>query len=298
MHSFPVDLEIRHRAFAEVISSAALMERVATGFRFTEGPVWCDPAAALVFSDIAGDCQYRWRPGEAMQVHRKPSNMANGNTYDAEWRLITCEHAASRLTRTEPDGRIEVLADRYDGKELNSPNDVVVKGDGSVYFTDPTYGRQEFFGRPRKPQLPYRGVYRLGAGGDLTLLADDYDQPNGLCFSPADEFLYVNDTTRNHIRVYTVREDGTIDGGAVFATTVGEGDGSPDGMKTDVDGRLYCTGPGGVHVFAQDGTCLGVIRVPEVVGNFTWGGPDRRELYVCATTSLYRVPVTIPGNVR
>lgn len=298
MDSYPVDIEVRDRAIGKVIEATGRLERLATGFAWTEGAAWCGPAETLVFSDIPNDRLYRWRPEAGIDVLRSPSNMSNGNTYDDEWRLVTCEHATSRLTRTGRDGQIEVLADEYEGKELNSPNDVVVRHDGLIYFTDPTYGRQEFFGRARPVELPHRGVYRLRPAGELTLLASDFDQPNGLCFSPDEDILYVNDTERQHIRSFRLRSDGATETDALFAKVAGPGDGSPDGMKTDVDGRVYCTGPGGIHVFDPGGSCLGVIRVPEAVANFSWGGADRTELYICATTSLYRVQTAVPGNVR
>lgn len=298
MDSSSVDVEVRDRAIAQVISASASIERLATGFAWTEGAAWSGPERALVFSDIPNDRLYRWRPDEGIEVVRGPSNMANGNTYDNEWRLVTCEHATSRLTRTGADNQIEVLADRYEGKELNSPNDVVVKKDGSVYFTDPTYGRQAFFGRPRPAELPHRGVYKLGRDNELSLLAPDFDQPNGLCFSPDESILYVNDTERGHIRTFNVRSDGALEKGSLFAKVTGTGDGSPDGMKTDVDGRVYCTGPGGIHVFNPEGICLGVIHTPEAVANFSWGGEARTDLYICAATSLYRIATSVAGNVR
>lgn len=293
-----MDIEQRDPRMTEVIESSAKMERLATGLGFTEGPVWNGPKGELVFSDIPGSCLYRWEDTHGIRELRRPSNMANGNAYDIDWRLVTCEHATSRLTRTEHDGSVTVLAEAYDGKRLNSPNDVVVRSDGSVYFTDPTYGRQEFFGRPRPVDLAFRAVYRLDPAGRLTMLASDFDEPNGLCFSPDERVLYVNDTVREHIRVFTVQRDGRLGAGEVFAKPVGPGEGSPDGMKTDVEGRVYCSGPGGIHVFDPDGGCIGVIGVPEVVGNFTWGGQDRTDLYICASTSLYRVRMKVPGNVR
>lgn len=283
----------------EVIATEAELVQLATGFRFTEGPAWHGPEKKLIFSDIPASTQYVWCDAEGCRVSRRETNMANGNTYDNEWRLVTCEHAASRLTRQEPDGTVTVLADSFDGKDLDSPNDVVVKGDGTIYFTDPTFGRQEFFGRPRPVAQDVRGVYRLdGSDGSLTRVAGGFSEPNGLCFSPDEDLLYVNDTPRGKIFVFPVLGDGSLGERREFAKPTGPGEGSPDGMKTDVSGRLYSTGPGGIHVFAVDGACLGVIPVPEVVGNFTWGGPARTDLYVCASTSLYRIPVNVRGNVR
>ena len=181
--------------------------------------------------------------------------------------------------------------------ELNSPNDIVVKSDGAIYFTDPTYGRMEYYGVPREPQLGFRAVYRLDPqGGELTLLADDFSQPNGLCFSSDERLMYVNDTERGHIRVFDVRGDGTLAGGRVFAQLIGEGAGAPDGMKIDSNGNLYCCGPGGIHVFDSSANCLGVIRVPKPAANFNWGGDDLRSLFITASASLYRIDVRVPGR--
>lgn len=284
---------------SEVIDAEAELVQLATGFQFTEGPAWHGPERKLVFSDIPSSTQYVWREKEGCHIYRRDTNMANGNTYDNQWRLITCEHATSRLIRQEPNGTVTVLADSVDGKDLDSPNDVVVKSDGAIYFTDPTFGRQEFFGQPRPVVQDVRGVYRIdGRDGRLTRVAGGFSEPNGLCFSPGEDLLYVNDTPQDEICVFPVLEDGSLGERREFAKPTGAGEGSPDGMKTDVSGRLYSTGPGGIHVFAVDGTCLGVIPVPEVVGNFTWGGPTRTDLYICASTSLYRIPVKVRGNVR
>ncbi len=231
-----------------------------------------------------------------MATFRKPSNKANGNTYDRLGRMLTCEHATSRVVRTDAGGATTVLATHYRGRELNSPNDIVVKRDGFIYFTDPTYGRMPVYGLPREPELDFRGVYRLAEDGSaLSLLADDFAQPNGLCFSRDERRLYVNDTERGHIRVFTVKDDGSLAAGRVFATLAGTGAGAPDGMKVDRDDNVYCCGPGGVHVLSPDGQALGVIRTPEVVANFAWGDPDMLSLFLTASTSLYRVRTRTPG---
>ena len=227
---------------------------------------------------MPGDHLRRWSQKDGVTTFRKPCNKSNGLAWDLQGRLIVCEHASSHLTRTEPDGKITVLASHHDGKELNSPNDVVVKSDGAIYFSDPTYGRKPHFGVPREPQLSFRGVYRLAPDGKtLTLLADDFGQPNGLCFSLDEKVLFVNDTDKQHIRAFDVKADGTLANSRVWAKTVGEGPGAPDGMKIDSTGNLYCCGPGGIHVFAPDATCLGVIKVPEYVANFCWGDDDLQE---------------------
>jgi gluconolactonase len=272
------------------------MERIASGFRFLEGPAWHPYRKFLVFSDILGDCIYRWSEREGLGVVRKPSHMANGNTYDREGRLLTCEHATSRVTRTEGNGDVGTLASHYGDKELNSPNDIVVKRNGDIYFTDPNSGRAPLYGVTREQELPFQGVYRLCTQDQLlVLLVDDFSKPNGLCFSLDERQLFINDTNRNHIRVFDVSEDGTLKNGKVWAETTGTGEGVPDGMKVDREGYLYCCGPGGIHVFDGAASCLGVIRTPEKAANFAWGDQDLCGLYITASTTLYRLRVRVPG---
>lgn len=293
-----MSIDVRDPLMEAIVATSAKLERLATGFGFTEGPVWHGPGSYLIFSDIPNSTMYRWSEDAGVEIFRKPSNMANGNAFDRQWRLLTCEHATSRLSRTEQDGSVSILASKYGDQELNSPNDVIVGKDGAIYFTDPTFGREEYYGVPREARQPFRGVYRLDPdSGEPRLLFEDFDQPNGLCFSPDELLLYVNDTARGQIRAFPVAEDGSFTGGEVFAEPQGVGDGLPDGMKTDIMGRVYCTGPGGIHVFASDGACLGVILVPEVVANFTWGGAERMEMFITASTSLYRIATRVRGNV-
>jgi gluconolactonase len=288
--------EIRDAGFATVIGAAPVLERLATGFEFTEGPIWHPHDHHLTFSDIPGNALLRWTAEAGVQTFRHPSNMANGNTYDRLGRMLSCEHATSRVTRTEGDGTLTVLASHDGDRELNSPNDIVVKSDGRIYFTDPTYGRMPYYGIERPQQLDFQGVWRMNADGSgLVALARDFVQPNGLCFSADERRLFVNDTERMHIRVFDVTAEGDLTGGQVWAELTGEGEGGPDGMKIDAAGNLYCCGPGGLHVFAPDARCLGVIRVPEMLANFTWGDPDMCSLFLTATTSLYRVRSKTPG---
>jgi gluconolactonase len=289
--------EVRDPRFEAIANPTAEPERVGTGYLFTEGPLWHSRDAFLLFSDMPGDVIRRWSATEGVTEFRRPSNMANGLAYDREGRLLACEHATSRVTRTEPDGRVTILATHYREKELNSPNDIVAKSDGAVYFSDPTFGRVEFYGRPRSQDLDFQGVYRLDPESRaLELLVDDFAQPNGLCFSADETRLFINDTPRAHIRVFAVGASGHLTGGEIWAETVGAGEGAPDGMKIDAAGNLFCCGPGGIHVFAPDASCLGVIRTPEVAANFTWGGADLRTLFITASTSLYRLPVMVPGR--
>lgn len=290
--------EIRDDRFLDVVGEGIVVEPLGTGFDFTEGPIWHHRENHLIFSDMPGDHIRRWSANAGIETFRQPSNMANGNAYDRSGRIVTCEHATSRVTRTGLDGAIEVLATHFDGKELNSPNDIVVKSDGTIYFSDPGFGRFEYYGVPRAQELDFQGVYRVNDDSSaLTLLADDFEQPNGLCFTRDESRCFINDTMRGHIRVFDVADDGTLSGGAVWADVTGDGDGAPDGLKVDADDNVYCCGPGGVHVFAPDATCLGVIKIPEVTANFTWGGEAMRELFFTASTSLYRCRVKTPGLI-
>jgi gluconolactonase len=251
---------------------------------------------------MPGDTRRRWHPNGGVTVLRHPSNKCNGMTLDNDGALVVCEHATSSLVLETEAGERRVLASHWRGLELNSPNDVVVAGDGSILFTDPTYGRMPDFGVERETQLDFRGVYRVPAGGaELELLANDFEQPNGLCFSPDESQLYVNDTARAHIRVFDVGHDGSLSGGRVFAEGIGTGDATSgelvDGMKIDEHGNVYVTGPKGIWVFDPDGERLGVIPIPENVGNLNWGGNDWRTLYVAASTSIYRVQMKVSGNL-
>ena len=293
-----MNVEIRDDRFVAVVGSDVTFEQLGTGFDFTEGPVWHPGDRHLTFSDMPGDHMRRWSKQMGVVTFRQPANKANGNAYDRQGRLVTCEHATSRVTRTAHDGSITVLATHYDGKQLNSPNDIVVMSDGGIYFSDPSYGRMEYYGVPRDQELDFQGVYRIeDNGSQLKLLAQDFGQPNGLCFSRDETRLFVNDTDRGHIRMFLVGDDGRISGGDVWAEVVGEGDGAPDGLKIDSDENVYCTGPGGLHVFAPDTTCLGVIKIPEVTANFAWGGDDLKSLFTTSSTSLYRTFTKTPGLV-
>jgi gluconolactonase len=210
---------------------------------------------------------------------------------------LTCEHSTSRVSRTDALGRYEILASHFGGLELNSPNDIVVRRDGVIFFTDPTSGRTAKFGVERPQQLAFQGVFSLDpATLVLTLLANDFAKPNGLCFSRDESLLYVNDTDRQHIRVFDVNADGTISGGRVWASTAGAAPGVADGMKVDSAGNLYSCGSGGIHVFDPEGSRLGIIPTPEVPANFTWGGTTLTEFFVTARTSLYRLRARIPGH--
>lgn len=271
-------------------------EPVVSGFQFVEGPAWNHALGFLVFSDIIGNTVYRWNERDGLSTFRKPSNMANGTCWDHAGRLLVCEHATSRVCRIGPGRHYEVLASHYRGQELNSPNDIVVNGNGWIYFTDPNSGRGEKYGIERKQELGFQGVYRLDPETcGLELLVSDFSKPNGLCFSLDEARMFINDTDRQHIRVFDVQTDGTLSGGQVWAETGGSEPGVADGMKVDSAGNLYCCGSGGIHVFSPGGKRLGVIRTDEVAANFTWGGTDKTELFITATHSVYRLRVKIPG---
>jgi gluconolactonase len=292
IHSYPSSSSLD-----EIVSRQSEIERVATGFQFVEGPVWERDRGSLLFSDIIGNAMYRWNEATGTEVVRKPSHMANGNTHDREGRLLTCEHATSCVSRTDTDGSYGIVVSHYEGMELNSPNDVVVKRDDSIWFTDPNSGRSEKYGIARPQQLGFQGVYRYDTTTkQLTLLIDDFSKPNGLCFSIDESVLYINDTDRQHIRTFDVMPDGSIRNGNVWATTDGNRPGVADGMKVDSQGNVYCCGSGGIHVFDPDGERIGVVTLPEVAANFTWGGPDLTILYITATHSVYRLRMQLPGH--
>ena len=280
-------LENKTEAFKNLFPKDATVDRVATGFRFTEGPVWFAGQGHLLFSDIPANQILKLAFDGQVMTMRHPSGNANGLTRDRQGRLITCEHSNRRITRTEKDGSITVLADQFQGKKLNSPNDVVVKSDGAIYFTDPPYGI-----KPDQQEQP-----RLSPeGNELRIVADDFERPNGLAFSPDEKRLYIDDSSeRRHIRVFDVQADGSLSNGRIFHDMNIDEPGSPDGMKVDVNGHIYCTGPGGVWVFDGEGKHLGTIVTPEKPSNCAWGDNDWQSLYITARTSVYRIRVNIPG---
>jgi len=292
-------VEVNDPALLQLIQPDAPIEQLCTGFRFSEGPIWNPKEQCLYFSDMPSDIRRRWSPREGVLEVRNPSNKCNGMTYDGAGNLYVCEHLTSSLVMETAAGERKVLATHWQGKELNSPNDVVVRSDRTVYFTDPTYGRMPVFGLERKQELDYQGVYRVSPDSALHREADDFSQPNGLCFSPDEKTLYVNDTTRAHIRMFDVAPDGSLSHSRTFAEHIGRGDyneGVVDGMKCDEQGNIYVTGPRGIWVISARGTHLGVIRMPEIAGNLNWGGRDWDELYCACSTSIYRVRMNVRGN--
>lgn len=289
------DVSARSDAIWDLIDEDATLEEVGTGFTFTEGPIWHPTDHYLLFSDMPGNVRRKYTPGEGVVEVMNPSNKCNGMTYEADLNLLVCEHETSSLVRERADGTRETIASHYQGKELNSPNDVCVRSDGSIYFSDPWYGRMPVFGLERDRDLGWQGVFRIPpGGGDLELVVDRdlYEQPNGLCFSPNESLMYINDTPNALIDVYDVNVDGSLSNGRRFAENIGSGvieEGIPDGMKCDERGNIWVTGPGGVWVFDASGEHLGHVEVPQNVGNLTWGGADWHTLFMPSSTSLYTI---------
>jgi gluconolactonase len=269
------------------------MERVFDGGRWTEGPAYVPAGRYLVFSDIPNDRVLRWdETTGAVGVLRAPADYANGRTLDRLGRLVSCEHGTRRVTRVEHDGSLTVLADRYRGSRFNSPNDVVEHSDGSIWFTDPSYGiDSDYEGIRALSELDGCHVYRIDPRGEVHRVADDFDRPNGLAFGAGEDILYVGDSRRKHIRRFGVA-GGALSGGEVFATCDA---GTFDGLRLDADGRLWAAADDGLHCFAPDGTLLGKLLVPEVTSNLVFGGPRRNHLFITATTSVYAIRLKING---
>ncbi|MEW1986804.1 SMP-30/gluconolactonase/LRE family protein [Pseudarthrobacter oxydans] len=285
----------------DLVDFSQPIERVATDCMFTEGPIWM-PDGSLLFSDIPADKLRRWHPVEGQGVVRHPNNKGNGMTLDNEGRLVVCEHATSAVAVGAAEEDRLPIASHWQGKELNSPNDVIVDSEGAVLFTDPTYGRtDEAVGVVRPLQQEIRGVFRIPAGGgEPELLVADMVQPNGLCLSRDESVLFVGDTARAHIRAFDMKPTGPLGEGRIFAAGVSAtekfDDGFVDGMKIDELGNLYVTGPGGIWVYAENGTRIGTIDIPEQAANLNWGENDWKSLFITANTSVYRVRMNVSGN--
>jgi gluconolactonase len=299
--SFPYD--IRDERFRQYIVGNAGLEELYSGCRWAEGPVWFADMDCLLWSDIPNQRILRWVPDGHVSVFRQPSNFTNGNTRDRQGRLVSCEHGGRRVTRTEIDGSITVLADSYNGKRLNSPNDVVVRSDDTIWFTDPTYGiLSDYEGYKAEPEQQTRNVYRLDpATGEITIVVDDFGQPNGLAFSPDEAKLYVADSSSSHditrprhIRVFDVVDGKTLANGREFCAL---DNGLPDGFRLDTLGNVWTSAADGVHCFSPEGKLLGKVLVPQTVANVTFGGPRKNRLFITATKSLYSVYVAVTGAV-
>ena len=298
------DYEVLDPRFREMVLPNAPLEKLADGFRWLEGPVWFADMQCLLFSDIPNDRIMRWTAAGGVSVFRQPSGFANGHTRDREGRLIGCLHGGRAVVRTEHDGTVTTLVDHYRGKRLNSPNDVVVKSDGSIWFSDPPYGIQtDYEGGRREAELP-ANLYRLDpADGSLEVVRGDIAGPNGLCFSPDEKHLYVTDTgiqfdpdSPRRILMYDVADDGRMlaDGREFHVTAPGHA----DGIRCDEDGNLWAAAGNGVHCIAADGTLLGRIEVPATVSNFCFGDRHRSRLFVCASQTLYAIWINRRGARR
>ena len=289
--------EVEDPAFARYVLGNAPVKQLATGFDWVEGPVWMGDADCLLFSDIPNNRIVRWTPGIGVSTYRAPSNYANGHTRDRQGRLISCEHGTRRVTRTEWDGSVTVIAESYLGKRLNSPNDVVVSSDGAIWFTDPHYGiMTDYEGFRAEQELPCH-VYRIDPSGTMQAVATDFNGPNGLAFSPDETRLYIADTGRmghpdpQHIRVFDV-VGAKLTGGAIFHSV---NSGCADGMRCDSDGNLWSSAGDGVHCINPSGTRLGKILVPEAVSNICFGGRSKHQLFITASTSLYSISLNRNG---
>ena len=279
-----------------IVSPGQDVEELGSGYggeAVTEGPLWWREEGYLLFSDIGNSQRLKWAPGEGVTVFHEPTNNANGLTRDVQGRLIACEHGSRRVTRLELDGSITVVAYNYQGRRLNRPNDVVVKSDGSIYFTDPGAPAPEL-------DLDFAGVYRVSPDlGNITLLVRDFVVPNGLTFSPDESILYINDSRRRHIRAFDVQPNGmlALATDRVFCTLKGELTGVPDGMKVDTEANVYCTGPGGIWIMDPSGKHLGTILIPggKQTTNLAWGGDNWSTLYYTTTVALGRIELKVPG---
>ena len=295
------DFEHIDKRFRDLTVPIAAVEKLYDGCRWAEGPVWFADGGYLVWSDIPNNRLLRWTPEKGVDVFNADSNYTNGNTRDRQGRLVSCQHGGRRVIRTEPDGSTTIIADKFNGKPLNSPNDVVVKSDGSIWFTDPNYGIMSNY-EGYKADMEQDGcfVYRVSADlSEITVVANDFVKPNGLAFSPDEKTLYIADSgfshdpqAPHHIRALDVSDDGQLSNSLVFAEV---SPGLPDGFRLDTDGNIWTSAADGIHCYAPDGTLLGKIKVPEVVANLTFGGPRRNRLFITGTTSLYSVFVSATG---
>ncbi|MDJ0581306.1 SMP-30/gluconolactonase/LRE family protein [Crocosphaera sp.] len=288
---FRSDLEPKSPEFKQLFPKNVKIERVAQGFEFTEGPIWLKEESCLLFSDIPANKIYQLTTDGKVKIFREPSNKSNGLTRDLQGRLIACEHETRRVTRTETDGSITIIANQFEGKKLNSPNDVVVRSDGLIYFTDPPYGISL-----EQQEQPHQGVYCWSPNtNNITLVAKDFQRPNGLAFSKDESLLYIDDSECHHLRVFRVEENGLLSEHKTAYNLKINQPGCPDGMKVDQEDNIYCTGAGGIWVFNAQGDHLGWIKLPEIPANCAWGDADWQSLYITARTSVYKIRVNIPG---
>lgn len=285
-------------ALDRIIDSSAPLDRVVHGIQFGEGPVWDKRTKQLFFVDILANTIYKWKPGVGRDVVVHPSGYADGMTLDKEGRLLVAGWSSRNVWRLEKDGSQTTLVTHYDGRKINAPNDIVMKSDGAVYWTDPSGGLMIPGMVPEdcQPYLEFNGVFRLSPNGrTVTLVVREGETPNGLAFSPDEKILYVNDTRLAHIRAFDVKPDGTLGEGRLFYQLVGKEDGVADGMKVDSEGNVYTTGPGGIHIIDSKGKLLGRLLISEHCTNFCWGDDDWRSIYITSHESVFRTRIKIPG---
>jgi gluconolactonase len=305
-------------AFEQLVDVAAELTCIGSGYQFSEGPAWDPRSQTLYFSDLPGDTRWRWTEQSGVEIDARPTFRANGLVIDRTGALLSCEQVTSSVIRLRLDGTRELVAFHYGGKYLNSPNDIVVRAsDGAIYFTDPDYGRwNDWIGQQRNRDLGFKGLYRVGEQGageaELMVAEDEFDEPNGLCFSPDESVLYVNDSDQGHIKAFDVAADGRLGGRRIFFEGIGHGftdedseairqarhqelhdAGAVDGMKCDAEGNVWVTGPGGLWVISSQAERLGRIRTPEVAGNLTWGGAELRTLFIMTSTTVHSMPTRV-----
>jgi len=285
-----VGIEVVDESFKAVLRADSKVRRIADGLKFTEGPVWYEAGACLLFSDIPADTIYKWTEKGGLEVWRKPSHNTNGNAVDAQGRLVSCEHGSRTVTRTGKDGVVETLCSTYKGRRLNSPNDACVATDGTIWFTDPPYGV-----KADQKEQDANYVFRLDPGAkEPVAVASDFTRPNGICFSPDGKYLYVanSDGKFHHIRRFKVKADKTLEGGEVFCTIR---PGGPDGIRCDRDGRIFSSAGDGVQVFSPEGKLIGRIVTPLAAANCAFGGPDFKTLFITARSGVWAVDLAVPG---
>ena len=289
-------LETVDARFDKLIDPLAKLELLGKGFQFTEGPVWHTKDKCLYFSDIPADTMFRYDNRNGIAAFRNPSHFSNGLTLDKFGNIIACEHK-SRSVTIQKGNEFVTVAESYQGKKLNSPNDIIISKDGTIYFTDPIYGLQEGLGGPAAQELDLQGVYKIEPGkSEPELIFDDFERPNGLAFSEDESLLFVDDTVRQHIRVFTKNNAGNYSNGVVFAELFGEGPGRPDGMKLDNFGNVFCTGPGGIWVFSVSSELLGKIHLEQKTANLAWGDDDCKSLFITSGTQLLRIKCITSGK--
>ncbi|ACC74247.1 SMP-30/gluconolactonase/LRE family protein [Paraburkholderia phymatum] len=298
------DYEVHDPRFRRLLQPNAFLSRLTDENLWAEGPVYFPATDLLIWSDIPNNRMLRWAPGMGLGVFRAPSNYSNGNTRDREGRLVSCEHGARRVTRTEHDGSVTVLASHFEGKRLNSPNDVIVDSNGNIWFTDPDYGiLSDYEGYRAESEIGRCNVYRISPDTTrVELVSDDFVKPNGLAFSPDESRLYIADSAASHddkaprhIRVFDVADESRLRNGRVF---IEMRSGVPDGMRVDEHGNVWTSAEDGVHCYAPDGALLGKVLIPEVVANLTFGGINRNRLFIAATSSIYSLHVAVRGAGR